>query len=56
MVGRKSNIISASEILKAGGIDKWAKKTKYESKNIKMSGIIKLTDEEFEKALKSLDN
>ena len=40
-------IISASEILKAGGPDNWAKKTGYDSSKIKMSGIIQLTDEEF---------
>jgi hypothetical protein len=49
-------LVSASEIIKAGGPTAWAKKTGYDSSKIKMSGIIKLTNKEFENALKSLKN
>ena len=50
-VGR---IVSATEILKAGGFSAWAKKTGYNSRDIKMSGIISLTDEQLKKALNSV--
>lgn len=56
MVARKSNTVSVSDILKAGGVEKWAKKVGYDSKNIKMSGIISLTKKQVNEALKSLKN
>ena len=48
-------IVSATEILKAGGPTAWAKKTGYRSKEIKMSGIISLTDKQLSEALNSVD-
>jgi hypothetical protein len=48
-------IVSATEILKAGGPTAWAKKTGYNSKEIKMSGIISLTDKQLVEALNSVD-
>ena len=48
-------IVSASEILKAGGPTAWAKKTGYSSKDIKMSGIISLTEKQLADALKCVD-
>ena len=48
-------IVSASEILKAGGPTAWAKKNGYRSREIKMSGIISLTDKQLQKALNSVD-
>jgi hypothetical protein len=48
-------IVSATEIIKAGGFSTWAKKTGYNSRDIKMSGIISLTEKQLEEALKSLD-
>jgi hypothetical protein len=48
-------IVSASEILKAGGPTAWAKKTGYKSREIKMSGIVPLTDKQLQKALNSVD-
>jgi hypothetical protein len=47
-------LVSATEILKAGGVDKWVEKVGYDSKKIKMSGIISLTEKQVEEALKSL--
>ena len=48
-------IVSATEILKAGGPTAWAKKTGYRSREIKMSGIISLTDKQLSEALNSVD-
>ena len=48
-------IVSATEILKAGGFSAWAKKTGYNSRDIKMSGIISLTEKQLEEALKCID-
>jgi hypothetical protein len=48
-------IVSATEILKAGGPTAWAKKTGYSSKDIKMSGIISLTDKQLKEALDCVD-
>jgi hypothetical protein len=47
-------LVSATEILKAGGVDKWVEKVGYDSRKIKMSGIISLTEEQVKEALKSL--
>jgi hypothetical protein len=52
---KTGGIISASEILKAGGPTAWAKKTGYKSREIKMSGIISLTDKQLQEALNSVD-
>ena len=46
-------LISATEILKAGGVDKWVEKVGYDSQRIKMSGIISLTEKQVEEALKT---
>jgi hypothetical protein len=56
MVARKSNIVSVGEILQAGGVENWAKKVGYDSKNIKMSGIISLSEKQVNEALKNLKN
>lgn len=48
-------IVSASDILKAGGPNAWAKKNGYKSKDVKMSGIITLSDKQLKEALKSVD-
>jgi hypothetical protein len=48
-------IVSATEILKAGGPAAWAKKTGYKSKDVKMSGIISLTEKQLTEALKGVD-
>ena len=49
---RVGGTVSASEIIKAGGLNTWAKKIGYDSSKIKMSGIITLTDKQVEDALK----
>lgn len=51
---RKINLVSASEIMQAGGPEKWAKKVGYNSPKIKMSGIIDLDDKQTKQALKML--
>ena len=48
-------IVSATETLKAGGFSAWAKKTGYSSRDVKMSGIISLTDKQLIEALNSVD-
>jgi hypothetical protein len=50
---RAGGNVSASEIIKAGGLDSWAKKVGYDSSKIKMSGIITLTDKQVDEALKT---
>lgn len=49
---KAGGLVSASEIIKAGGVDQWAKKVGYDSSKIKMSGIITLTDKQVEDAIK----
>jgi hypothetical protein len=48
-------IVSATEILKAGGFSAWAKKTGYSSREIKMSGIISLTEKQLLEAIQIVD-
>ena len=48
-------IVSATEILKAGGLSAWAKKTGYSSRNVKMSGIISLTEKQLLEAIQIVD-
>lgn len=50
---KKPNTVSASDIIKAGGVENWAKKVGYDSQKIKMSGIITLTEEQVNDAIKT---
>jgi hypothetical protein len=48
------NIVSASAIIKAGGVDAYVKRIGYDSSKIKLSGAIPLTDAEMKDILKML--
>ena len=48
---KPGGLTPASGIINAGGADRWARKTNYNSQTINLSGIIDLTDQQVEEAM-----